>query len=109
VRANHRFIILPSCKAYPIAILLHDHCAIYAVPSTPLLYAIHHTILVMAILCKGQDAAAFNQDLSAWDVSAVATMSEMFRDAAAFNHDLSAWDVSAVATMYGLTLNPGGL
>ena len=44
----------PTCKAYPIAILLHAHCAIYALPPTPLLYAIHHTILVMAISCKGQ-------------------------------------------------------
>ena len=35
----------PSCKAYPIAILLHDHCGIYAPPPTP-----HtHSILVMAI------------------------------------------------------------
>jgi len=25
----------PTCKAYPIAILLHDHCAIYARPLTP--------------------------------------------------------------------------
>jgi len=25
----------PTCKAYPIATLLHDHCAIYAPPSTP--------------------------------------------------------------------------
>jgi len=44
----------PTCKAYPAAILLHDHCAIYAPPPTPPLYAIHHTILVMAISCKGQ-------------------------------------------------------
>jgi len=26
----------PTCKAYPIAILLHDHCAIYAPPPNPL-------------------------------------------------------------------------
>jgi len=26
---------LPTCKAYPIAILLHDHCAIYAPPTDP--------------------------------------------------------------------------
>jgi len=32
--------------------------AIYALPPTPLVYAIHHTILVMAISCKGQDEAA---------------------------------------------------
>jgi len=43
----------PIYKAYPIAILLHDHCAIYAPPPTPSFYAIHHTILVIAISCKG--------------------------------------------------------
>ena len=44
----------PSCKAYPIAILLHDYCAIYNPPTNPLVYAIHHTILTIAISCKGQ-------------------------------------------------------
>jgi len=44
----------PPTKAYPIAILLHDHCAIHARPLTPPVYAIHHTIFVMAISCKGQ-------------------------------------------------------
>jgi len=39
----------PTCKAYPIAILVHDHWAIYALLPTPLLYAVHHTILVMAM------------------------------------------------------------
>jgi len=38
----------PTCKAYPTAILLHDHCAIHAPPPTPPLNAIHHTILAMA-------------------------------------------------------------
>jgi len=42
------------CKAYPITILLHDHWAIYALLPTLLLYAVSHTILVMAISCKGQ-------------------------------------------------------
>ena len=44
----------PICKAYPIAIPQHDHCAIHARPPTPSLFAIHHTQLVMAISCKGQ-------------------------------------------------------
>jgi len=44
----------PTCKAYPIAILLHDHCVIYALLPTPLLYAVNHTLLVMAISCKGK-------------------------------------------------------
>jgi len=45
----------PTCKTYLIAILLQDHCAIYAPPPTLPFYAMHHTILVMAISCKGQE------------------------------------------------------
>jgi len=45
----------PTCNAYPIAIPLHDHCAIYALPPTPHVYTIHHTILVTAISCEGQE------------------------------------------------------
>ena len=47
---------LPTCIVYHIAILLHDHCAIYDLPPSPPLYAIHHTISVMAIFCEGQEA-----------------------------------------------------
>jgi len=50
-----RFLPPTTCKAYPIAILLHDVCAIYAAPSTPPLYGIYHTILVVVISCEGQD------------------------------------------------------
>jgi len=34
----------PTCNAYPIVILLHGHCVIYAPPMTLPVYAIHHTI-----------------------------------------------------------------
>ena len=44
----------PTCKAYPIAILLHAHFVIYAPPPSPLVYAIHHTILAMTTSCEGQ-------------------------------------------------------
>ena len=37
-----------TCNAYPIAILLHGLCTICTPPPTPPLYAIHHTLLVMA-------------------------------------------------------------
>jgi len=57
----HDSIILslppPTCIARTIAILLHVYCAIYDAPPTPLVYAMHHTILVIAILCKGQATA----------------------------------------------------
>ena len=49
-------LLLPplTCIARIIAILLHIYCAIYDAPLTPRLYAIHNTILVMAISGKGQ-------------------------------------------------------
>jgi len=43
-----------SCAAHTVAILLQYYCALYNAPPTALLYAIHHTILLMAISCKGQ-------------------------------------------------------
>ena len=64
MRVNHPFIAPPSCKAYPIAIPLHDYCAIYNPPTNPLVYAIHHTTLAIAISCKGQ----------AWGVPYVSTL-----------------------------------
>ena len=36
--------------------------------------------------------AAFNQDISSWDTSAVLDMSRMFDYAKSFNQDISAWD-----------------
>ena len=57
----HESILLslppPTCIALTIAMLLHVHCALYDAPPTPLVYAIHHTILGMAISCKGQPTA----------------------------------------------------
>jgi len=48
--------INPAHSHYPhyTAILLGDFCGIYILPPTLPLYAIHRTILVMTILCKGQ-------------------------------------------------------
>ena len=43
-------------------------------------------------------AAAFNGDLSRWNVRNVTDMSAMFYGAAAFNGDLSGWDVRNVTT-----------
>jgi len=42
------------CIAHILAIRLHYYCAIYDPHLTPLVYAIHHTILAVAISCKGQ-------------------------------------------------------
>ena len=46
-----------------------------------------------------KDAAAFNGDLSGWDVRNVTNMWSMFGDAASFNGDLSGWDVRNVTDM----------
>ena len=43
----------PIRITHTTAILLRDSCAIYDLPPTLPLYAIHHTILVMTISCKG--------------------------------------------------------
>ena len=62
--------------------------------------------------CSG---AAFNPDVSNWDVSKVTNMSTMFHtcSGAAFNPDVSKWDVSNVTSMtymfngcYGAAFNP---
>ncbi|MDH3326437.1 MAG: BspA family leucine-rich repeat surface protein [Gammaproteobacteria bacterium] len=44
-------------------------------------------------------AAAFNQDMSTWDVSSINNISWMFADATSFNGDLSNWNVSSVTDM----------
>ncbi len=44
-------------------------------------------------------AAAFDGDISGWEVSSVTDMSHMFRGAAAFDGDISGWDVSAVTSL----------
>jgi len=43
----------PICITHTTAVPLRDFCAIYELSPTLLLYAIHHTILVMTISCKG--------------------------------------------------------
>jgi surface protein len=45
------------------------------------------------------NAAAFNQDISNWDVGSVTNMEGMFQNAAAFNQDISNWDVGSVTRM----------
>jgi len=47
-------LLPPICVTLATAILLRDFCAMYELPPTLPLYAIHHTILIMTISCKGQ-------------------------------------------------------
>jgi len=66
----HELIILispppPTSIAYTTAVLLHDYWAMYDPPSTPLLYAILHILLVITISCKGQIPYAVRRSLSA--------------------------------------------
>ena len=56
-----------------------------------------------------RDAAAFNGDLSGWDVRNVTHMNAMFSDAAAFNGDLSGWDVRNVTNMSHMFRNTPAL
>jgi len=52
---NHPFIAPSIYIAHAIAAIpLHDECAICEPPPDPLVYAVHHTILAMAISCKVQ-------------------------------------------------------
>ena len=48
-------------------------------------------------------AAAFNCDLSAWNVGAAITTEGMFKNAATFNGDISNWKVQSVTTMKNST------
>jgi surface protein len=50
------------------------------------------------------EAAAFNQDLSAWNVSQVTDMSSLFNNAEAFNQDISNWVTSSVISMSAMFL-----
>lgn len=43
--------------------------------------------------------SVFDQDISGWDVGAATTMLATFQDAIAFDQDLSGWDVSQVTNM----------
>ena len=52
-RINPPFMPPPACIAHMVAILWQYYCAIFDPPPTPRVYAIHHTILCIAISCKG--------------------------------------------------------
>jgi surface protein len=50
-------------------------------------------------------ADAFNQDISAWDVSSVRTLDTMFLDATSFDQAIGSWDVSNVNDMGWMFFN----
>ena len=49
-----------------------------------------------------QQRPAFDQDLSAWETSAVTNMHHMFGYASSFNQDISAWNVENVMHMHNM-------
>jgi surface protein len=46
-----------------------------------------------------ENATAFNQNISSWNVSNVTNMYYMFEDATAFNQNIGSWNVSKVTNM----------
>ena len=52
--------------------------------------------LVEDVSCK----ATFNEDIDAWNVGQVTTLSRMFRGAAQFNQPLHSWNVGSVTTFF---------
>jgi surface protein len=49
-----------------------------------------------------EDAASFNDDISAWNTGQVTSLKNMFFFATAFDQDIGSWDVSKVTTMEGM-------
>ena len=58
------------------------------------------TVTDMSYMFSG--TAAFNQDISGWEVGTVTDMSDMFNGASTFNQDISGWDVSKVTNMHSM-------
>ena len=83
----HESIILlsppPTCTARTIAILLHVYCAIYDAPPTTLVYAIHHTILVITTSGHGQVVLHYLPSSHSFDVKQHASSIGSFVIAAA--------------------------
>merc|ERR1712138_156004 len=46
--------------------------------------------------------SAFDQDIGAWAVDEVTSMSDMFHDASVFDQDISGWAVHNVRDMHGM-------
>ena len=54
---------------------------------------------VIAFNANAASAEATYGPISRWDVSAITSMSQLFKDLRAFNEDLSGWDTSGVTDM----------
>ena len=54
---------------------------------------------------RSENARAFNQDISGWDVSNVTNMQSMFNGASAFNQDIGDWGVISVTNMRSMFRN----
>ena len=67
--------------------------------TTPIPFNNIVTTLVTDMISMFNNATAFNQNISSWNVSNVTNMSYMFQSATAFNQPIGAWNVSNVTNM----------
>ena len=53
--------------------------------------------------CKCENGCgSYNGPISAWDVSKMTDMKDLFSNTGGFNADISSWDTSQVTTMHGM-------
>jgi len=76
-----------------------------AVAFNSLTFKVDNTLQTTAtdVTSMFEGAAAFNQDISGWTVTAITTFTNMFKDASSFNQNIAIWDMTAATTSAGLT------
>ena len=60
----------------------------------------------MAYMFYSISGSVFNQDISSWNVSSVTEMQDMFNGASVFDQDISGWDVTAASVAPGNSTPP---
>jgi len=83
----------------------HNCSGLLSVPKT-----LPDSVTSMFGMFRACTGAAFNPDVSGWNVSKVTTMYQLFHtcNGAAFNPDVSGWNVSKVTDMFAMFYNCNG-